>query len=78
LRTQSALKLTMLTLCLMFSSGTAALELSWETDINDQSHSSPGAAAGDEDWENPFMLRSGTSRRIQLEEIPTNIDFFAK
>ena len=24
------------------------------------------------------MLRSGTSRRIQLEEIPTNIDFFAK
>lgn len=68
----------MLTLGLMFSSGTAALELSWGTEINDQLHSSAGAAAGDEEWENPFMLRSGTSRRIQLEEIPTNIDFFAK
>jgi hypothetical protein len=62
----------------MFSSGTAALELSWRREINDQSNSLPGATAVDEEWENPFMLRSGTSRRIQLEEIPTNIDFFAK
>ena len=29
LRTQSALKLAMITLCLIFSSGTATLELSW-------------------------------------------------
>ena len=62
----------------MFSTGTAALELSWGTEINDLSDSRAAAAANEEEWDNPFMLRSGTSRRIQLEEIPTNIDFFAK
>ena len=30
------------------------------------------------EWENPFMLESGTSRRITLEIIPTNIDFISK
>jgi len=62
----------------MFFNETAALELSWRTEINDLTNSPAAVAAGEEDWDNPFMLRSGTSRRIQLEEIPTNIDFFAK
>jgi hypothetical protein len=30
------------------------------------------------DWDSPFLLSAGTSRRISLEEIPSNIDFVSK